>query len=57
MKRIKKGDKGYEMKDVTKKQAQSVHFAKDEIMAKKPDNPVGPFGDVDQVYKPNNRYE
>ena len=54
MKGIKKGYEGYEVEDVTKKEAEPVYSAKNEIIIKKPDDPVGPFRDVDQVYEANN---
>jgi hypothetical protein len=57
VKGIKKGDKGYEMENVTKKEAQSVYLAKNELPIKEPHDPVGPFRDADQVYKSDDRYE
>jgi hypothetical protein len=54
VKGINKGYEGYEVEDVTKKEAQSVYSAKNKIITKKTDDPVVPYRDVDQVYEANN---
>jgi hypothetical protein len=57
VKGIKKGYKGYKMEDVTKKETQPVHSAKDDIITEELSDPVGSFGDADQVYKSDDRYQ
>jgi hypothetical protein len=47
VKGIKKGDKGDQMEDVTKKEAQPVYLAKNQIITQKGDDPVGPLWDTD----------
>ena len=46
-----------EVKDITKKQAQPVHLAKNEIIIQKADDPVGSLGDTDQVDEADHRDE
>ena len=52
---IKNGNKGYEMKNVTKNETQSVYLAENKLIVKKIDNPVSPFRDADQIDKTNDR--
>jgi hypothetical protein len=57
VKRIKKSDKSNQVKNVTKKEAQPVYLAKDQIIPQKAENPVGPLGDTDQVDEADDRDE
>ena len=51
VKGINKGYEGYEVEDVTKKEAQSVYSAKNKIITKKTDDPVVPYRDTDKFMK------
>jgi hypothetical protein len=57
VKGIKKGDKGNQVEDVTKKETQPVYLAKDQIISQKAEDPVGPLRDTDQVDEANDRDE